>query len=71
MILSIAALALFTSIIGGLTQAMGEPKEREAALITFLVTASGVTLFSVGSAFWGIVAGLLTLAILNWGKQDA
>lgn len=71
LILSIAALALFASIIGGLTQAMSEPKEREAALITFLVTASGMTLFSVGSAFWGIVAGLLTLAILNWGKQDA
>lgn len=71
LILSIAALALFASIIGGLTQAMNEPKEREAALITFLVTASGMTLFSVGSAFWGIVAGLLTLAILNWGKQDA
>ena len=70
LILSIAALALFASIIGGLTQAMSEPKEREAALITFLVTASGMTLFSVGSAFWGIVAGLLTLAILNWGKQD-
>lgn len=68
LILSIAALALFASIIGGLTQAMSEPDEREAALITFLVTASGMTLFSVGSAFWGIVAGLLTLAILNAGK---
>ena len=69
LILSIAALALFASIIGGLTQAMSEAKEREAALITFLVTASGMTLFSVGSAFWGIVAGMLTLAILNWGKE--
>ncbi|MAB98299.1 MAG: hypothetical protein CMK71_09550, partial [Pseudomonadaceae bacterium] len=62
---------LFASIIGGLTQAMSVPKEREAALITFLVTASGMTLFSVGSAFWGIVAGLLTLVILNAGKKDA
>jgi len=69
LILSIAALALFASIIGGLTHAMSEPKEREAALITFLVTASGMTLFSVGSAFWGIVAGLLTLTILNVGKD--
>ncbi len=69
LILSIAALALFASIIGGLTQAMSEPKEREAALITFLVTASGMTLLSVGSAFWGIVAGLLCLAILNWRKD--
>ena len=69
LILSIAALALFASIIGGLTQAMSEPSEREAALVTFLVTASGMTLLGVGSAFWGIVGGLLTLAVLNWGKR--
>ncbi|QKF52166.1 benzoate/H(+) symporter BenE family transporter [Pseudomonas graminis] len=66
LVLSIAALALFGSIINGLTVAMNEPKEREAALITFMVTASGLTLFSIGSAFWGIVAGVLTLLILNY-----
>ncbi|GIZ13767.1 benzoate/H(+) symporter BenE family transporter [Pseudomonas sp. NCCP-436] len=71
LILSIAALALFASIIGGLTQAMSEPSEREAALVTFLVTASGMTLIGVGSAFWGIVAGLLTLAVLNAGKPHS
>lgn len=68
LVLSIAALALFGSIINGLTVAMKEPKEREAALITFMVTASGLTLFSIGSAFWGIVAGVLTLVILNGRK---
>lgn len=68
LVLSIAALALFGSIMNGLTVAMNEAKEREAALITFMVTASGFTLFSVGSAFWGIVAGVLTLMILNWRK---
>jgi benzoate membrane transport protein len=68
LVLSIAALALFGSIINGLTQAMSEPREREAALVTFMVTASGLTLFSVGSAFWGIVAGVLTLLILNWRR---
>jgi benzoate membrane transport protein len=68
LVLSIAALALFGSIINGLTVAMNEPKEREAALITFMVTASGLTLFSIGSAFWGIVAGVLTLVILNSRK---
>lgn len=68
LVLSIAALALFGSIINGLTQAMSEPREREAALITFMVTASGLTLFSVGSAFWGIIAGVLTLLILNGRK---
>ncbi|RJG13487.1 benzoate transporter BenE [Pseudomonas cavernicola] len=69
LVLSIAALALFGSIINGLTNAMSEAKEREAALITFMVTASGFSLFSIGSAFWGIVAGVLTLLILNWGKD--
>ncbi|RWU17809.1 hypothetical protein DM813_24285 [Pseudomonas alkylphenolica] len=66
LVLSIAALALFGSIMNGLTVAMSESREREAALITFMVTASGFTLFSIGSAFWGIVAGVLTLMILNW-----
>ncbi|WP_313296048.1 benzoate/H(+) symporter BenE family transporter [Pseudomonas sp.] len=65
LVLSIAALALFGSIMNGLTVAMSEAKEREAALITFMVTASGLTLFSIGSAFWGIVAGVVTLLILN------
>ena len=36
---------------------MSEAKEREAALITFMVTASGLTLFSIGSAFWGMWRG--------------
>src|SRR5471032_102928 len=69
LVLSIAALALFGSIMNGLSVAMTEPRKREAALITFMVTASGLTLFSIGSAFWGIVAGVLTLLILNgWRK---
>ncbi|MFA7895551.1 benzoate/H(+) symporter BenE family transporter [Pseudomonas putida] len=65
LVLSIAALALFGSIMNGLTVAMSEAREREAAVITFMVTASGLTLFSIGSAFWGIVAGVLALLILN------
>ena len=71
LVLSIAALALFGSIVNGLTQAMAEPREREAALITFMVTASGMTLFSIGSAFWGIVAGVVTLLILNTNRRAA
>ncbi|KPY38309.1 Benzoate transport protein [Pseudomonas syringae pv. rhaphiolepidis] len=68
LMISIAALALLGSITNGLTVAMAEPREREPALITFMVTASGLTLFSIGSAFWGIVAGLLTMLILNVRK---
>ncbi|MBB2496238.1 benzoate/H(+) symporter BenE family transporter [Aquipseudomonas ullengensis] len=66
LILSVAALALLGSIGNGLAQAMSAPAERDAALITFMVTASGMTLLGIGSAFWGLVAGALTLLILNW-----
>ncbi|QQN50934.1 benzoate/H(+) symporter BenE family transporter [Stutzerimonas balearica] len=68
LVLSIAALALFGSIGSGLTQAMQQPQEREAALITFMVTASGLTLFGIGAALWGLIAGVLTLVILS--KRD-
>lgn len=68
LVLSIAALALLGSIGSGLTQAMQTPREREAALITFMVTASGLTLFGIGSALWGLVAGVLTLLIVSAGK---
>lgn len=65
LMVSVAALALFGSIMSGLTNAMQNERQREAALVTFLVTASGVTLASIGSAFWAIVAGLITQIVLN------
>lgn len=65
LVLAIAGLALFGTIAGGLTTAMRDDAEREPALITFLITASGVTLFGVGSAFWGLVGGVLALLVLN------
>ncbi|MEO4048307.1 benzoate/H(+) symporter BenE family transporter [Pseudomonas sp. CAU 1711] len=68
LVLSIAALALLGSIGNGLAQAMQAPAERDAALITFMITASGMTLLGIGSAFWGLVGGALTLLILN-GKK--
>ena len=65
LVLSIAGLALFAAIAGGLSTAMNEETEREPALITFLVTASGVSLFGIGSAFWGLIAGVLALAVFS------
>lgn len=65
LVVSIAALALFGSIMSGLTNAMQNPHEREAALVTFMVTASGLTLLSIGAAFWGLVAGVITQVILT------
>lgn len=65
LVVSVAALALFGSIMSGLANAMQDAKQREAALVTFMVTASGLTLLSIGSAFWGLVAGIVTQVILN------
>jgi benzoate membrane transport protein len=67
LVLAIAGLALFGTIASSLTNALAVNHEREAALITFLVTASGLSLFGVGSAFWGLVAGIISLLILNTG----
>lgn len=65
LVLAIAGLALFGTIAGGLATAMKDDAMREPALITFLITASGVSLAGIGSAFWGLVGGVLALLILN------
>ncbi|MFO1349819.1 MAG: benzoate/H(+) symporter BenE family transporter [Gammaproteobacteria bacterium] len=65
LVLAIAGLALLGTIANGLKVAMADDRQREPALITFLVTASGVSLFGIGAAFWGLVAGALALALLN------
>ncbi|GGY13457.1 benzoate/H(+) symporter BenE family transporter [Paludibacterium paludis] len=61
LISAVAGLALLGTIGNGLATALHDPDGREAALVTFLVTASGMTLFGVGSAFWGLIAGVTTL----------
>ncbi|SAL23093.1 benzoate transporter [Caballeronia arvi] len=65
LVVSVAALALFGSIMSGLANAMQDARQREPALVTFMVTASGLTLLSIGSAFWGLVAGVVTHVVLN------
>ncbi|MFM0049969.1 benzoate/H(+) symporter BenE family transporter [Caballeronia grimmiae] len=65
LVVSVAALALFGSIMSGLANAMHDARQREPALVTFMVTASGLTLLSIGSAFWGLVAGVVTHVVLN------
>jgi benzoate membrane transport protein len=65
LVLGIAGLALLGTIGNGLATALSQEREREAALVTFLVTASGVALFGIGSAFWGLLAGALSLVVLR------
>lgn len=63
LILLVAGLGLLASLANALAIAFRDEQERIAATVTFAVTASGLTLFGVGSAFWGLVAGLAVLAL--------
>jgi benzoate membrane transport protein len=65
LVLAIAGIALLSTIANSMKQAMEGDEHREPALATFLVTISGMTLWGIGSAFWGIVFGLLTLVVLQ------
>jgi benzoate membrane transport protein len=68
LVLAVAGFALLGTIGAGLAAAMKDDGTREAALITFLVTASGLALWGVGSAFWGVVAGSVALAVQHWRR---
>lgn len=63
LVAAIAGLALIGTIANSLAGALQIEHERDAALITFLVTASGMSLFGVGSAFWGLVIGIIAAQI--------
>jgi benzoate membrane transport protein len=67
LVMAIAGIALLGSIGGGLHAALKDDEHREAALITFLVTLSGVAIAGIGSAFWGVVAGAVALFVQQYG----
>ena len=62
---TLAGLALLGTISGSLYQALSHEAERDAAIVTFLMTASGVTILGIGSAFWGLVLGGIGYALFS------
>ncbi|WP_326646515.1 benzoate/H(+) symporter BenE family transporter [Streptosporangium sp. NBC_01755] len=54
---AVAGLALLGAFVSAIASAVADPEGRQAAAVTFVVTASGLTLLGVGAAFWGLVAG--------------
>lgn len=71
LVVAIAGLALLGTIGNGLATALRDESHREAALITFLVTLSGVVIVGVGSAFWGVVAGSVALFVQQYRRSQA
>ncbi|MFB6703148.1 benzoate/H(+) symporter BenE family transporter [Streptomyces sp. NPDC056333] len=69
LVLAVAGVGLLATIEASLTNALSDPASREAAVVTFLATASGVTLLGIGSAFWGLLAGVLTSVITAMGRR--
>lgn len=67
-IIALAGIALFGTISHNIAIAFKEPQDREPALLTFLMSASGVQFFGIGSAFWGLLLGIIVAIILNHRK---
>ncbi|WP_276120723.1 MULTISPECIES: benzoate/H(+) symporter BenE family transporter [Pararhizobium] len=69
LIQAVAGLALISAFAGSAMAAFKEADGREAAAVTFLVTASGVSFAGVSGAFWGLLAGGLMLALARFTKS--
>jgi benzoate membrane transport protein len=69
LVAAIAGLALLGTIGGAMTAALQDESTREAAIMTFLVTLSGVVIAGVGSAFWGVVVGAIALLVQHYGRS--
>lgn len=66
LVAAVAGLALLGTIAGGLSTALKDEQHRDAAILTFLVTLSGLNLLGIGSAFWGVVAGSVALLVARF-----
>lgn len=70
LITAVAGLALIPSFVGAISAAFAEPNQIEAPAFTFLITASGMALFGINGAFWGICAGSLIWFSKSWYRGD-
>ncbi len=66
---AVAGLALLNAFGSALHNALADTQEREAALVAFLVTASGVSIYGVGGAFWGLIVGGVVLFLTRAGAS--
>ncbi len=69
-IAAIAGLALVPALMSSLESMLARKEDRDAAVLTFLVTGSGLALYGLGSAFWGLVAGFATIGFRSlWSRN--
>lgn len=70
-ITALAGIALLGTIGHNIALAFQNTTEREAALLTFLFSASGVQFFGIGSAFWGLIFGFVVLSIFKFKQSKS
>ncbi len=68
LIQAVAGLALFSSLAAALAAALADEETRLPAILTFVATASGITIIGVGAPFWGLVGGIALLLLLRRSK---
>jgi benzoate membrane transport protein len=59
----LTGIALIPALTGAIDNMLVEKSERDAAIVTFLATGSGLSLFGLGAAFWGLLAGFVALSV--------
>ena len=70
LIVAVAGLAVLGALISGITTALEDPRHRVAAILTFLVVASGIVIGGIGSAFWGLLVGGIVMLWLGWTRRE-
>lgn len=72
LVTAVAGLAVLGALISSIVAALEEPAHRMTAILTFLVVASGIAPFGIGSAFWGLAVGGIVMLWLSWrGRRTA
>ncbi len=62
---TLTGIALIGVLANATHAALEVPAEREAAILTFAITASGISVFGLGAAVWGLLAGGITYLVTN------
>jgi benzoate membrane transport protein len=69
LVTAVAGLAVIPALATSVVNALDEPRHRIAAIVTFLVVASGIAVLGIGSAFWGLLCGAVTMGWLGWLRR--
>ncbi len=68
-IAALTGVALIPALVGAIDAMLSRANERDAAILTFLATGSGLAAFGLGSAFWGLLVGFVALAAKRWLRR--